>query len=600
MRKAAKACFGAVEQADDIILDRHVALKGGSRRAQSLTCGDDALRSLAIEFIIDGDVIAARGGKLPHRSAYSTAASRNKDDGSFAGHEWESLCLERKGVNLTRVAMRVNKTCIRKTCVPETRPAFERDETSMIDPIHVIGGGLAGSEAAWQIAQAGVPVILHEMRPVRGTDAHKTEGLAELVCSNSFRSDDAGANAVGLLHQEMRSLGSLIMAKGDAHQVPAGGALAVDRDGFSSAVTAALEAHPLVTVERGEVAGLPPEDWTSVIVATGPLTSPALAEAILSLTGEKELAFFDAIAPIAYRESINMDVAWFQSRYDKIGPGGNGKDYINCPMNKEQYEAFIDALIAGDKTDFKEWEANTPYFDGCLPIEVMAERGRETLRHGPMKPVGLTDPNNPLVKPHAIVQLRQDNALGTLFNMVGFQTKLKYGDQAKVLRMIPGLENAEFARLGGLHRNTYLNSPKLLDPTLRLKAMPRLRFAGQITGCEGYVESAAIGLMTGRMAAAERLGRPVEPLPGTTALGALINHITGGHIETIDEGPRSFQPMNVNFGLFPPLDIAPKGEDGKRLRGPAKTLAKKNALTDRARADLAIWLANAQMPAAAE
>ncbi|KAB0265046.1 methylenetetrahydrofolate--tRNA-(uracil(54)-C(5))-methyltransferase (FADH(2)-oxidizing) TrmFO [Microvirga brassicacearum] len=470
----------------------------------------------------------------------------------------------------------------------------------MIDPIHVIGGGLAGSEAAWQIAQAGVPVILHEMRPVRGTDAHKTEGLAELVCSNSFRSDDAGANAVGLLHQEMRSLGSLIMAKGDAHQVPAGGALAVDRDGFSSAVTAALEADPLVTVERGEVAGLPPEDWTSVIVATGPLTSPALAEAILSLTGEKELAFFDAIAPIVYRESIDMDVAWFQSRYDKIGPGGNGKDYINCPMNKEQYEAFIDALIAGDKTDFKEWEANTPYFDGCLPIEVMAERGRETLRHGPMKPVGLTDPNNPLVKPHAIVQLRQDNALGTLFNMVGFQTKLKYGDQAKVLRMIPGLENAEFARLGGLHRNTYLNSPKLLDPTLRLKAMPRLRFAGQITGCEGYVESAAIGLMTGRMAAAERLGHPVEPLPGTTALGALINHITGGHIETIDEGPRSFQPMNVNFGLFPPLEIAPKSEDGKRLRGPAKTLAKKNALTDRARADLAIWLANAQMPAAAE
>ncbi|MBF9232393.1 methylenetetrahydrofolate--tRNA-(uracil(54)-C(5))-methyltransferase (FADH(2)-oxidizing) TrmFO [Microvirga alba] len=471
---------------------------------------------------------------------------------------------------------------------------------SSLQPIHVVGGGLAGSEAAWQIAQAGVPVILHEMRPVRGTDAHKTDGLAELVCSNSFRSDDAEANAVGLLHQEMRSLGSLIMAKGDAHQVPAGGALAVDRDGFSNAVTAALEAHPLITIERGEVAGLPPEDWSSVIVATGPLTSPALAEAILGLTGEKELAFFDAIAPIAYRDSINMDVAWFQSRYDKIGPGGTGKDYINCPMTREQYDAFIDALIAGDKTDFKEWEANTPYFDGCLPIEVMAERGRETLRHGPMKPVGLTDPNNPDKKPYAIVQLRQDNALGTLFNMVGFQTKLKYGDQTRILRMIPGLENAEFARLGGLHRNTYLNSPKLLDNTLRLKAMPRLRFAGQITGCEGYVESAAIGLMTGRFAAAERLGSVVATLPSTTALGALINHITGGHIETIDEGPRSFQPMNVNFGLFPPLDITPKSEDGKRLRGPAKAAAKKRALTDRARSDLAEWMAASALPAAAE
>jgi methylenetetrahydrofolate--tRNA-(uracil-5-)-methyltransferase len=469
-----------------------------------------------------------------------------------------------------------------------------------VEPIHVVGGGLAGSEAAWQIAQAGVPVVLHEMRPVRGTAAHKTDGLAELVCSNSFRSDDADSNAVGLLHQEMRSLGSLIMAKGDANQVPAGGALAVDRDGFSDAVTAALEAHPLVTIERGEVAGLPPEDWSSVIVATGPLTSPALAEAILGLTGEKELAFFDAIAPIVYRESVNLDVAWFQSRYDKVGPGGTGKDYINCPMNREQYEAFVDALISGDKTEFKEWEANTPYFDGCLPIEVMAERGRETLRHGPMKPVGLTDPNNPTVKPYAIVQLRQDNALGTLFNMVGFQTKLKYGEQAQVFRMIPGLENAEFARLGGIHRNTYLNSPKLLDRTLRLKAMPRLRFAGQITGCEGYVESAAIGLMTGRFAAAERLGRSVAPLPSTTALGALINHITGGHIVTIDEGPRSFQPMNVNFGLFPPLEFAPKSQDGKRLRGPAKALAKKKALTDRARGDLSSWIAGSEMPAAAE
>jgi methylenetetrahydrofolate--tRNA-(uracil-5-)-methyltransferase len=472
---------------------------------------------------------------------------------------------------------------------------------STIEPIHVVGGGLAGSEAAWQIAGAGVPVVLHEMRPVRGTDAHKTDGLAELVCSNSFRSDDPETNAVGLLHQEMRSLGSLIMAKGDAHQVPAGGALAVDRDGFSAAVTAALEAHPLVTIERGEVAGLPPEEWSSVIVATGPLTSPALAGAILSLTGEKELAFFDAIAPIVYRESINMEVAWFQSRYDKAGPGGTGADYINCPLDREQYEAFVDALIAGDKTSFKEWEANTPYFDGCLPIEIMAERGRETLRHGPMKPVGLTDPHHPDKKPHAVVQLRQDNALGTLFNMVGFQTKLKYGAQTKILRMIPGLENAEFARLGGLHRNTYLNSPRLLDPTLRLKAMPRLRFAGQITGCEGYVESAAIGLMTGRFAAAERLGRPLLPLPSTTALGALINHITGGHIETIDEGPRSFQPMNVNFGLFPPLAQAPKSEDGKRLRGPAKAVARKKALTNRARADLAAWLAgDFSVPAAAE
>jgi methylenetetrahydrofolate--tRNA-(uracil-5-)-methyltransferase len=463
---------------------------------------------------------------------------------------------------------------------------------SDIDPIHVVGGGLAGSEAAWQIASAGVPVVLHEMRPVRGTDAHKTDGLAELVCSNSFRSDDAEANAVGLLHQEMRALGSLI--------VPAGGALAVDRDGFSAAVTAALEAHPLVTIERAEVAGLPPEDWSSAIVATGPLTSPALAEGILSVTGEKELAFFDAIAPIVYRDSIDMGVAWFQSRYDKAGPGGTGADYINCPLDKERYEAFIDALIAGDKTSFKEWEASTPYFDGCLPIEVMAERGRETLRHGPMKPVGLTNPHAPDVKPYAVVQLRQDNALGTLFNMVGFQTKLKHAEQARVFRMIPGLENAEFARLGGLHRNTYINSPRLLDPTLRLTAMPRIRFAGQITGCEGYVESAAVGLMAGRFAVAERLGRPILPLPSTTALGALINHITGGHIETIDDGPRSFQPMNVNFGLFPPLERAPKAEDGKRLRGPAKALARKKALTSRARADLSAWLAAGELPQAAE
>jgi methylenetetrahydrofolate--tRNA-(uracil-5-)-methyltransferase len=468
-----------------------------------------------------------------------------------------------------------------------------------LEPIHVIGGGLAGSEAAWQIAESGVPVILHEMRPLRGTDAHKTDGLAELVCSNSFRSDDAEANAVGLLHQEMRSLGSIIMRGGDAHQVPAGGALAVDRDGFSAAVTTALAAHPLIAMRREEVAGLPPAEWSSVIIATGPLTSPALAEAVHGLTGEGELAFFDAIAPIVYRETIDMDVAWFQSRYDKPGPGGTGADYINCPLTREQYDDFVDALLAGDTTSFKEWEASTPYFDGCLPIEVMAERGRETLRHGPMKPVGLTNPHRPDEKPYAVVQLRQDNALGTLFNMVGFQTKLKYAEQTRVFRSILGLEQAEFARLGGLHRNTYLNAPKLLDTTLRLRAMPRLRFAGQITGCEGYVESAAVGLMAGRWAAAERFGQPIRHLPPTTALGALLNHITGGHIESIDEGPRSFQPMNVNFGLFPPLERAPKADGGKRLRGSAKALARKKALTDRARADLATWLGRS-LPAAAE
>jgi methylenetetrahydrofolate--tRNA-(uracil-5-)-methyltransferase len=470
---------------------------------------------------------------------------------------------------------------------------------TQISPIHVIGGGLAGSEAAWQIAEAGVPVVLHEMRPVRGTEAHKTEGLAELVCSNSFRSDDAETNAVGLLHAEMRRMGSIIMRMGDAHQVPAGGALAVDRDGFSQAVTAALEAHPLVAIERGEVAGLPPEAWDSVIVATGPLTSPALAAAVGQLTGEKELAFFDAIAPIVHFDSIDMETAWFQSRYDKAGPGGTGADYINCPMDKAQYEAFIDALLAAEKTEFKEWEG-TPYFDGCLPIEVMAERGRETLRWGPMKPVGLTNKHNPTVKAYAVVQLRQDNKLGTLFNMTGFQTKLKYGEQAAIFRMIPGLQNAEFARLGGIHRNTYLNSPKVLDETLRLKAMPRLRFAGQITGCEGYVESAAIGGMVGRFAAAERLGRAPSLPPVTTAHGALINHITGGHVVTIDEGPRSFQPMNINFGLFPPLsEPAPnKGPDGERLRGNAKTQARKKVLSARALADFDRWLGGAARVAA--
>jgi methylenetetrahydrofolate--tRNA-(uracil-5-)-methyltransferase len=472
--------------------------------------------------------------------------------------------------------------------------------TLRMQPVHIIGGGLAGSEAAWQIANGGVPVVLHEMRPVRSTDAHKTAALAELVCSNSFRSDDRENNAVGLLHEEMRRLGSLIMRCGDAHQVPAGGALAVDREGFSAAVTAALEAHPLITIERSEIA-LPPDEWDSVIVATGPLTSPALADAVRGLTGEDSLAFFDAIAPIVHRDSIDMSVAWFQSRYDKAGPGGSGADYINCPLTREQYDAFVDALLAGDKTSFHEWEGSTPYFDGCLPVVVMAERGRETLRHGPMKPFGLTNPHDPTVKAYAIVQLRQDNKLATLFNMVGFQTKLKYADQARIFRTIPGLEKAEFARLGGIHRNTYLNSPKLLDATLRLNAAPRLRFAGQITGCEGYVESAAIGGLAGRFAVAERLGESVALPPPTTAHGALLGHITGGHIETIDAGPRSFQPMNVNFGLFPPLARMPtRGPDGERLRGPAKTVAKKREISRRALADLEHWMAGDVFPAAAE
>jgi methylenetetrahydrofolate--tRNA-(uracil-5-)-methyltransferase len=459
--------------------------------------------------------------------------------------------------------------------------------------VHVIGGGLAGSEAAWQIANAGIGVVLHEMRPLRTTDAHRTDSLAELVCSNSFRSDDAANNAVGLLHAELRRLNSLIMRSADANQVPAGGALAVDRDGFSAAVSAALAAHPNIDIRREEIAGLPPDDWRNVIVATGPLTSPALAEAIRGLSGEDALAFFDAIAPIVHRESINMEIAWFQSRYDKVGPGGTGADYINCPMTREQYEAFVDALLAGETADFKAWEQSTPYFDGCLPIEVMAARGRETLRHGPMKPVGLTNPRDPEVKPYAIVQLRQDNKLGTLYNIVGFQTKLKYGPQTQVLRMIPGLENAEFARLGGLHRNTFLNSPKLLDPQLRLKAEPRLRFAGQMTGCEGYVESAGIGLLAGLFAAADARGAALAPPPPTTALGALLGHITGGHIETVDAGPRSFQPMNINFGLFPPLAQAPtKKADGSRLRGNEKTIAKKQAMSARALADLDRWIAS--------
>jgi methylenetetrahydrofolate--tRNA-(uracil-5-)-methyltransferase len=466
-----------------------------------------------------------------------------------------------------------------------------------MEPVHVIGGGLAGSEAAWQIVRAGVPVVLHEMRPVRATDAHRTDSLAELVCSNSFRSDDAATNAVGILHREMRALGSLIMASADAHQVPAGGALAVDRDGFASAVTATIAAEPLIDIRRQEIAGLPPADWDSVIIATGPLTSPALAAAVQALTGEAELAFFDAIAPIVHRDSIDMDKAWFQSRYDKAGPGGTGADYINCPLSRDVYEGFVDALLAAETSEFREFEG-TPYFDGCLPIEIMAARGRETLRHGPMKPFGLTNPHAPERKPYAVVQLRQDNAHGTLYNIVGFQTKLKHGAQKEVLRLIPGLENAEFARLGGLHRNTFLNSPKLLDEQLRLRVQPRLRFAGQITGCEGYVESAAIGLITGRFAAAERRGETLAPLPVTTALGALIGHITGGHIETIDAGPRSFQPMNVNFGLFPPLASAPKAEDGRKLRGPEKALAKKRALSERAGRDLETWISGPQRHAA--
>ena len=461
------------------------------------------------------------------------------------------------------------------------------------EAVHIIGAGLAGSEAAWQIAKSGIPVVLHEMRPVRMTEAHRTDGLAELVCSNSFRSDDAANNAVGLLHAEMRRLGSLIMRAADTNQVPAGGALAVDRDGFSLSVTKALNDHPLIEIDRAEIIGLPPADWRNVIVATGPLTSAPLADAIRELSGESALAFFDAIAPIVHRDSIDMSVAWFQSRYDKVGPGGTGADYINCPLTKEQYDAFVDALIAGEKTDFKEWEANTPYFDGCLPIEVMAARGHETLRYGPMKPVGLTNPRDPAVKPYAIVQLRQDNKLGTLYNMVGFQTKLKYGEQQRVFRAIPGLENAEFARLGGLHRNTFLNSPKLLDSQLRLRAQPRLRFAGQMTGCEGYVESASIGLIAGLYAAADAHATRLAPPPSTSALGSLLGHITGGHIETIDAGPRSFQPMNVNFGLFPPLATAPtRNADGSRLRGNEKTVAKKQAMSTRALADLDRWIAD--------
>jgi len=439
-------------------------------------------------------------------------------------------------------------------------------------PIHVVGGGLAGSESAWQLAQAGLPVILHEMRPVRQTPAHHGDGLAELVCSNSLRSDDADHNAVGLLHEEMRRAGSLILAAADACKVPAGGALAVDREAFSAHVQTALESHPNVTVRREEVAGLPPAEWERVIVATGPLTSAPLAEALATLTGEDSLSFFDAIAPIIERDSIDFSKAWFQSRYDK----GDGSDYINCPLSREQYDAFIDGLLAGDTVPFHDWEKDTPYFEGCLPIEVMASRGRGTLAFGPMKPVGLTDPNGP--KPFAVVQLRQDNALATLYNMVGFQTKLRHGEQIRLFRTIPGLENAEFARLGGLHRNTFVNGPRVLERDLRLKVQPRLRLAGQITGCEGYVESAAIGLLAGCFTAAEARGQDLTPPPLTSALGALLAHVTGGAMA------ETFQPMNVTFGLFPPPPE--RDEAGRRVKGRER----KKLYSIRARNDFAPWL----------
>lgn len=456
-------------------------------------------------------------------------------------------------------------------------------------PIHIIGGGLAGSEAAWQAAQAGADIILYEMRPVRNTDVHQTGGLAELVCSNSFRSDDAMSNAVGLLHEEMRRAGSLIMASADAHKVPAGSALAVDRDGFSDAVTEQIENHPKITIRREEITSLPPAEWANVIVATGPLTAPDLSEDLRQTTGGDALAFFDAIAPIVYKDTIDFDICWFQSRYDKEGPGGTGADYINCPLDEAQYNALIDGLLAGEKT---EHDSETPYFDGCLPIEVMAERGRETLRYGPLKPVGLTNPHRPDEKPYAVVQLRQDNALGTLYNIVGFQTKLKYGAQTDLFKTIPGLENAGFARLGGLHRNTFLNSPELLHEDLRLKALKHIRFAGQITGVEGYVESAAMGLLTGRFAASEFHDREFDLPPATSAFGALLGHITGGHLSADDlPGKRSFQPMNINFGLFP--EVAPEDtpSKGKRPRRGARREARRRAVATRALRDIDAWLA---------
>ena len=451
--------------------------------------------------------------------------------------------------------------------------------SSMSDTLHIIGGGMAGSEAAWQAAQAGVNVVIHEMRPTVRTFAHQTGNLAEMVCSNSFRSDDDERNAVGLLHWEMRQAGGLIMEMADKNALPAGGALAVDRDVFSQGVTDRLRAHPNVTVEDGEITELPRDGmW---IIATGPLTSSGLAAAIRKETTQDSLAFFDAIAPIVYAESVNMDVAWMQSRYDKGETEEDQKAYLNCPMTKDQYEAFIDALLAADKTEFHEGET-AGYFDGCLPIEVMAERGRETLRFGPMKPVGLTNAHKPDEKAYAVVQLRRDNKLGTLFNIVGFQTKMKYGAQTEVFKMIPGLENASFARLGGIHRNTFINSPTLLDDQMRLKSQPNIRFAGQITGVEGYVESAAMGLLAGRMAVAELRGSSLETPPHETAMGALIHHITGG------AEAKTFQPMNVNFGLFPPVD-AKGGRRGRKDRY--------KAYTDRAKIAWSDWLARSPLDA---
>ena len=450
--------------------------------------------------------------------------------------------------------------------------------------LHIIGAGLAGSEAAWQAANMGVHVVLHEMRPHVKTSVHQSDGCAELVCSNSFRSDDSEYNAVGLLHEEMRMMNSLIMREGDKAAVPAGGALAVDRDIFSGGVTQALTAHPNITIERSEVTSIDDNDWEHVIVATGPLTSGALTQSIQRVTGIDGLAFFDAIAPIVHLDSVNMDTSWFQSRYDKAGPAGTGKDYLNCPMTKEQYETFIHELLNAEYGDFKEWEKDTPYFEGCMPIEVMASRGIETLRFGPMKPVGLTSPHTDEAA-HAVVQLRQDNALGTLYNIVGFQTKMKYGEQIRVFRMIPGLENAEFARLGGLHRNTFINSPKLLDDVLRLKTHNHIRFAGQITGCEGYVESASIGLLAGQFAASEILGIPMDKPPLTTAHGALLNHVTGG------ANAETFQPMNVNFGLFPvPADelMRPVQPSGRRKKLKGKD--RKKVYTDIAKEALGSWL----------
>ncbi len=450
---------------------------------------------------------------------------------------------------------------------------------SMGTRLQIIGGGMAGCEAAWQAAEAGMPVSLHEMRPHRATFAHQTGDLAELVCSNSFRSDDDTQNAVGLLHWEMRAAGGVIIEMADRHRLPAGGALAVDREAFAQAVTAKLAAHPLIEIVRDEITALPD---SPTIIATGPLTSGALAEAIARETGQESLAFFDAIAPIVHADTIDLDIAWRQSRYDKGETEEERRAYLNCPMTREDYEAFIDALLAAEKTEFREGET-AQYFDGCLPIEVMAERGRETLRHGPMKPVGLTNPHNPDQKPYAVVQLRRDNALGTLYNIVGFQTKMKYGAQVDVFRKIPGLAEAGFARLGGIHRNTFVNSPRLLDADLRLKSRPNIRLAGQITGVEGYVESAAIGLLAGRLAAAEWQGQSLPPLPQETAMGALVHHITGG------AEAKSFQPMNVNFGLFPPVD----GVGGGRRRRAERY----RAYTDRAKAAWTLWLGSARLAA---